>query len=217
MREKDTVLDVLPELPTSVALELLRHAASDASSMVHRRAAELAFAVYIRTMHGAFRNLILGLRNDADVVVRSRVEELFVQLPAAALGSSAEEEASLPPKPLPAAAPQSEPAAPSPREAPAPTKAPGVVPATRPRPVRGTPPAKAPVKTTPAATAAPPKEDPRAKTMGLIQIYVPQNGRCQLVKQYYLPPGDHIVNVDGGSSQTISVYAGMTISVKQCP
>ncbi len=53
--------------------------------------------------------------------------------------------------------------------------------------------------------------------MGLIQIYVVKNGRCQLVNQYYLPPGDHIVNVDGGSSQTVSVYAGMTIPVRQCP
>lgn len=59
--------------------------------------------------------------------------------------------------------------------------------------------------------------DPRAKTMGLIQVFVMKKGRCQLTQQYFLPPGDHIVNLAGGASQTVSVYAGSVIPVRQCP
>ena len=218
LRGREAVLEVLSELPPHVALELLLRAANDASNMIRRRAAEVAADFYFRTMQIAFRNLLLELRNDADVVVRSRVAELVAKLPPATAGSSSPKEASLPPEPGPTAAPP-EPAAPLKSDAVPPSMAPAVVPVTPAEGVGGKLRGKAAAKPTSATavTASKPKEDPRAKTMGLIQIYVVKNGRCQLVNQYYLPPGDHIVNVDGGSSQTVSVYAGMTIPVRQCP
>ena len=53
--------------------------------------------------------------------------------------------------------------------------------------------------------------------MGLIQVFVMKKGRCQKIQEYFLPPGDHILNVAGGASQTVSVYAGSVIPVRQCP
>jgi serine/threonine protein kinase/HEAT repeat protein len=216
LREKEFILSLLPDLPANIALDLLLRAAVDPSNMLRRRSAQLAFDLFQRTLQNAFRHLLFELRNDADVVVRSRAAELIGKLPNltpansgpdadrltphAGLGSKADDDAL---KTVGGAGgdPVAKPAAPV-----LPTQS---------------KPAKSATKATPAAggamATAPPKNDPRAKSMGLIQVFVMKKGRCQMTQQYYLPPGDHIVNVAGGASQTVSVYAGSVIPLRQCP
>lgn len=213
LREKEAVLDALPDLPAPAApaaLDLLLLASRDTSNMVRRRAAEIAHGFYVRTLQIAFRNLILELRNDPDIVVRSRVAELLTTLPPGAAdhaASAAPTPATPAPQPTPPAAPTPTPppVAPVPPEKPAPVpiKSPIKAPVTIKAPIKN----KAPIRL---------EDDPRAKTMGLIQIYVMKNGRCQLANQYFLPPGDHIINV-GKQSQTVSVYAGVPVPIRQCP
>ena len=52
--------------------------------------------------------------------------------------------------------------------------------------------------------------------LGHIQIFAPRDGRCQLVDEYYLPPGDHLVGTGAGKSTVVTVYAGITRPIRQC-
>lgn len=56
-----------------------------------------------------------------------------------------------------------------------------------------------------------------AKYLGRVQIYVLKEGRCQLSKQYYLTPGEHTISVGSGESHTVSIDAGTTTPIRQCP
>jgi hypothetical protein len=149
-----------------------------------------------------------------DVIVRSRGVELVEKILAMPQGSKPLTGLRLTPRPLPAD--------------PGPTKAPSGTASPERAPGDAVPPERAPgaPKAMPASPLpgklrndipARPREDPRAKTMGLIQIYQVKGGRCQLAHRYYLPPGDHIINVDGGRSRTVSVNAGATVPIRDCP
>lgn len=52
--------------------------------------------------------------------------------------------------------------------------------------------------------------------LGHIQIFATRDGRCQLVDEYYLPPGEHIVGTGSGKSTVVTVYAGLTRPIRQC-
>ncbi|MBL9002726.1 MAG: protein kinase [Myxococcales bacterium] len=226
---KEDIVDLLPDLPPAIALDLLLRSSMDASNVLRRRSAECAYSLFVRTLQSAFRLVLLGLRNDKDVIVRSRAAELISKLPVAIPGNSQSVADLLMPHHSllnrsdkavgktvgsPAVDPETKPAAPSP------SLSPSLSPSPSPSPTQSKP-AKSASKTAGGnagtATKDARKSDPRAKTMGLIQVFVMKKGSCQLTQQYFLPPGDHIVNVAGGTSQTVSVYAGSVIPVRQCP
>lgn len=83
LREKEAVLQAVSALPPALALKLLSIAASDSSSIIRRRASEIALRFFTQTLQAEFRNLLLALRNDPDIIVRSRAVELSSPLPAA--------------------------------------------------------------------------------------------------------------------------------------
>ena len=53
--------------------------------------------------------------------------------------------------------------------------------------------------------------------MGRVQVFTVRNGKCKLTDEYYLPPGEHLISLGEGRSKTLSIYAGATSTVKQCP
>lgn len=76
------------------------------------------------------------------------------------------------------------------------------------------PPAHQRAETLSAVRAAVAKLAPR---MGLIQIFTLVNGKCKLTEKHYLPPGEHLISLGGGKSKVMSIYAGVTTPVRQCP
>ncbi len=56
-----------------------------------------------------------------------------------------------------------------------------------------------------------------APRMGRIQIFTLREGKCKLTEEYYLPPGEHLISLGGGKSKVLSIYAGVTTPVRQCP
>jgi len=227
LREKQALLSLVPDLPLNIALDLLLRSSVDASNALRRRSAEVAFDMFLHTLQNAFHQVLFGLRNDRDAVVRWRVAELIASLPASAKANNQPDADRLAPyssllkqsgEPVRATAEKTpdkaagtsaanagiHPAAPAPMVLPTPSKL------TK----RASKSAADAVRTGTKGSLA---NDPRAKTMGLIQVFVMKKGRCQLTQQYFLPPGDHIVNLAGGASQTVSVYAGSVIPVRQCP
>ncbi|HNI61607.1 MAG TPA: hypothetical protein PKW11_16825, partial [Pseudomonadota bacterium] len=56
-----------------------------------------------------------------------------------------------------------------------------------------------------------------APRMGLMQIFTLVNGKCKLTEKHYLPPGEHLISLGGGKSKVMSIYAGVTTPVRQCP
>jgi hypothetical protein len=55
-----------------------------------------------------------------------------------------------------------------------------------------------------------------AQKLGRVQVFTLKDGRCQMSDQYYLPPGDHVISLGGGRSQSVSIDAGVTIPIRQC-
>ncbi len=68
--------------------------------------------------------------------------------------------------------------------------------------------------TTAAVRAAVAKLAPR---MGRVQIFTLREGKCKLTEEYFLPPGEHLISLGGGKSKVMSIYAGVTTPVRQCP
>ena len=56
-----------------------------------------------------------------------------------------------------------------------------------------------------------------APRMGRIQIFTLKEGKCKLTEEYFLPPGEHLISLGGGKSKVMSIYAGLTTPVRQCP
>ncbi|HMU39954.1 MAG TPA: HEAT repeat domain-containing protein [Pseudomonadota bacterium] len=56
-----------------------------------------------------------------------------------------------------------------------------------------------------------------APRMGRVQIFTVVGGKCKLTDERFLPPGEHIVSLGGGKSKTVSIYAGSTNAIRQCP
>jgi HEAT repeat protein len=56
-----------------------------------------------------------------------------------------------------------------------------------------------------------------APRMGRVQIFTLRDGKCKLTEEYYLPPGEHLISLGGGKSKVMSMYAGVTTPVRQCP
>lgn len=69
-------------------------------------------------------------------------------------------------------------------------------------------------ETAQAVRAAVAKLAPR---MGRIQIFTIKDGKCKLTEEYFLPPGEHLISLGGGKSKVMSIYAGVTTPVRQCP
>jgi hypothetical protein len=53
--------------------------------------------------------------------------------------------------------------------------------------------------------------------MGRIQIFTLKEGKCKLTEEHFLPPGEHLISLGGGKSKVMSIYAGVTTPVRQCP
>ena len=50
-----------------------------------------------------------------------------------------------------------------------------------------------------------------------IQIFTLKEGKCKLTEEHFLPPGEHLISLGGGKSKVMSIYAGVTTPVRQCP
>jgi hypothetical protein len=53
--------------------------------------------------------------------------------------------------------------------------------------------------------------------MGHVLIYTMKNGQCEMTDDYYMPSGEHIISLGGGQSRAVTVDAGGTTPVRQCP
>ena len=76
------------------------------------------------------------------------------------------------------------------------------------------PPSQQRAETTQAVRSFVAKLAPR---MGRIQIFTLKDGKCKLTEEYFLPPGEHLISLGGGKSKVMSIYAGVTTPVRQCP
>lgn len=76
------------------------------------------------------------------------------------------------------------------------------------------PPSQQRGETTQAVRSSVAKLAPR---MGRIQIFTLKEGKCKLTEEHFLPPGEHLISLGGGKSKVMSIYAGVTTPVRQCP
>ena len=74
------MLGTISELPARAAKKLLPSLTTDPSAVVRRRAAEVAHSLYLRTKDSSFLPMLRALRNDSDLLVRSRANQLLGDL-----------------------------------------------------------------------------------------------------------------------------------------
>jgi tetratricopeptide (TPR) repeat protein len=78
--ERAAVLEVIAELPPTMALQLLQVASNDAQVPLRLRAAELAHELALKTGQPEFARLLSGMHNDTNVAVRLAATELAARL-----------------------------------------------------------------------------------------------------------------------------------------
>ena len=86
--ERATLLALLPHLSPAVAQRLLRALSSDALASNRQRVAVMAFDLYSKTSDPAFRDVLIGLRDDASPAVQLTVAQLASKLPSREPGAS---------------------------------------------------------------------------------------------------------------------------------
>ena len=90
LSERFAVMDVVGELPPSLAQQLLLIASNDPASVIRRRTADTASRLFVQTKQLAFLRLLRTLSNDVEAAVRSRARELLSALPAGLESSAAD-------------------------------------------------------------------------------------------------------------------------------
>lgn len=90
LSERFAVMDVVGELPPSLAQQLLLIASNDPASVIRRRTADTASRLFVQTKQLAFIRLLRTLSNDVEAAVRSRARELLSALPAGLESSAAD-------------------------------------------------------------------------------------------------------------------------------
>lgn len=81
LSERFAVMDVVGELPPSLAQQLLLVASNDPASVIRRRAADIASRLFHQTKQAAFLRLLRPLSNDPEAAVRARARELLSAIP----------------------------------------------------------------------------------------------------------------------------------------
>jgi serine/threonine protein kinase/HEAT repeat protein len=81
LSERFAVMDVVGELPPSLAQQLLLVASNDPASVIRRRAADIASRLFHQTKQVAFLRTLRALTNDPEAAVRSRARELQSAIP----------------------------------------------------------------------------------------------------------------------------------------
>lgn len=81
LSERFAVMDVVGELPPSLAQQLLLVASNDPASVIRRRAADIASRLFHQTKQVAFLRILRALTNDPEAAVRARARELLSAIP----------------------------------------------------------------------------------------------------------------------------------------